>query len=156
MTVTVATGVAIAAAPDVVWAAIERIDTHTGWMRDAERITYCSERHEGVGAEFECRTRVGPLRTDDRFVVTRWEPGVCMGIEHRGAVTGAGEFRLRPLAGGAGTWFVWDEQLRFPGRLGGAVGERLARPVLRRVWAGNLRRLRALVEAREDRRVSGR
>ena len=47
-----------------------------------------------------------------------------MGIEHRGAVTGDGEFRLRPVAGGDATEFCWEERLRFPWWLGGAAGER--------------------------------
>jgi hypothetical protein len=136
----------IAAAPDDVWRAVERIDSHTEWMADAERITFRGEQHEGVGAEFDCLTRVGPLHTTDRFVVTRWDPPVAMGIEHRGAVTGVGELRLRPLADGAGTDFCWDETLTFPWWLGSLVGERLGRPVLTRIWNGNLRRLKAKVE----------
>jgi uncharacterized protein YndB with AHSA1/START domain len=137
----------IARPPDHVWRALERIETHTEWMLDAERITFRSERHEGVGAEFDCLTRVGPLHTTDRFVVTRWEPGVAMGIEHTGAVTGVGEFRLRPLAGGDSTQFCWEETLTFPWWLGSLAGERVGRPVLQRIWEGNLRRLKARVEA---------
>jgi uncharacterized protein YndB with AHSA1/START domain len=136
----------IAATPDIVWRAVERIETHTDWMLDAESITFRTDRHEGVGTEFDCVTRVGPLHTTDRMVVTRWEPGVAMGITHHGAVTGRGEFRLRPLAGGASTEFCWDETLTFPWWLGLAAGEQLGRPVLRRVWEGNLRRLKARVE----------
>ena len=100
MSVTIHICTTIAATPDTVWRAVEHIETHTEWMLDADRITFRSAQHEGVGAEFDCLTRVGPLHTTDRFVVTRWEPGAAMGIEHRGAVTGVGEFRLRPLAGG--------------------------------------------------------
>ena len=51
----------IAASPDVVWHAVERIETHTEWMTDAESITFRTPAHEGVGAEFDCLTRVGPL-----------------------------------------------------------------------------------------------
>jgi uncharacterized protein YndB with AHSA1/START domain len=146
VSVTIHTCTTIAASPDAVWRAVERIDTHTEWMLDAERITFRSAQHEGVGAEFDCLTRVGPLRTTDRFVVTRWEPGEAMGIEHRGAVTGVGEFRLRPLASG-GTEFCWEETLEFPWWLGRVAGERVGRPVLQRIWAGNLRRLKARVES---------
>ena len=146
MTVAIRVCTTVAAPPDDVWAHVERIETHTEWMLDAERITFRSARHQGVGAEFDCLTRVGPLHTTDRFVVTRWEPGVAMGIEHRGAVTGVGEFRLRPVQGGASTEFCWEETLRFPWWLGSAAGEQLGRPVLTRVWAGNLRRLKATIE----------
>ena len=116
------------------------------WMLDAESITFRSEQHSGVGAAFDCVTRVGPLHTTDHFVVTRWEPGCAMGIEHRGAVIGTGEFRLRPLAGGDATDFFWEERLSFPWWLGSVAGEQLGRPVLRRIWEGNLRRLKSKVE----------
>jgi polyketide cyclase/dehydrase/lipid transport protein len=139
--------ITITAAPDDVWRAVEHIETHTEWMLDATSITFRSVQHSGVGAEFDCVTRVGPLRTTDRFVVTRWEPGVAMGIEHRGAVTGVGEFRLRPLAGGVSTEFCWEETLTFPWWLGSLAGERVGRPMLKRIWEGNLRRLKTSVEA---------
>jgi uncharacterized protein YndB with AHSA1/START domain len=147
VSVTIRVCTTIAAPPDVVWRAVERIETHTEWMADAETITFRSVQQEGVGAEFDCLTRVGPLRTTDRFVVTRWDPGVAMGIEHRGAVTGVGEFRLGPLAGGASTEFCWEETLTFPWWLGGVAGERFGRPVLKRIWEGNLGRLKRKVEA---------
>lgn len=136
----------VAAPPDDVWHAVERIETHTEWMRDAGSITFRSARHSGVGAEFGCRTRVGPLHTNDRFVVTRWDPGRAMGIAHQGPVTGDGEFLLTPWGDGA-TRFCWNEQLRFPWWMGGPAGERASRPVLRRVWQGNLTRLKELIES---------
>ncbi len=146
MSVTIHICITIAVPPDEVWQAVERIETHTEWMLDAETITFRTERHSGVGAEFDCLTRVGPIRTNDHFAVTRWEPGAVMGIEHRGAVSGVGEFRLRPLAGGASTDFCWEERLRFPWWLGSVAGEQFGRPVLKRIWEGNLRRLKARIE----------
>jgi uncharacterized protein YndB with AHSA1/START domain len=137
----------IAAPPDAVWHAVERIETHTEWMADAETITFRSAQHHDVGAEFDCLTRVGPLHTTDRFVVTRWDPGVAMGIEHRGTVTGVGEFRLRAIEDDTSTEFCWDETLTFPWKLGGSLGELAAKPVLTRIWQGNLRRLKTKVES---------
>jgi uncharacterized protein YndB with AHSA1/START domain len=147
MSVTIHICTTIAAPPAEVWRSVEHIETHTEWMLDAERIMFRSEQHEGVGAEFDCLTRVGPLHTTDHFVVTRWAPGEAMGIEHRGAVTGVGEFRLVPLADGASTRFCWEETLEFPWWLGSVAGERFGRPVLKRIWEGNLRRLKARVES---------
>ena len=150
MSTTIHIAVMIDADPDTVWRAVERIESHVDWMADAETITFRSDAHSGVGAEFDCLTKVGPLRTTDRFVVTRWDPGVAMGIEHRGAVTGTGEFTLTPVDGpggaGAGTQFTWKETLRFPWWLGGPVGEVAGKPVLELIWKGNLRRLKAKVE----------
>jgi len=146
VSITIHIAVMIDATPDAVWRTVERIESHVDWMADAETITFRSEAHAGVGAEFDCLTKVGPLHTTDRFVVTRWDPGVAMGIEHRGAVTGTGEFTLAPVDGGVRTQFTWEETLRFPWWLGGPVGEVVGKPVLERIWKGNLRRLKAKVE----------
>lgn len=132
-----------------VWEAVRDIASHTRWMRDARSIAFTSSRREGVGTTFDCATRLGPFRTVDRMEVTEWDEGRAMGILHRGAVSGAGRFSLRP--GGMGrrrsrTRFTWDERLRFPWWMGGPVGSAAARPLLRRLWKGNLRRLKALVE----------
>jgi hypothetical protein len=133
----------IPAAPSEVWSVVEPIQTHTRWMADAERITFVGTQREGVGTEFDCLTRIGPLRTTDRMRVTEWEPGVVMGIEHRGAVSGRGRFTLASIP--SGTEFCWREVLTFPWWMGGRVGELVAKPVLERVWRANLARLRDLV-----------
>lgn len=133
------------AAPAAVWERLADVADHVTWMADAERITFVGDRRAGVGTAFDCATRVGPLRTTDRMEIVEWRPGHAMGVRHVGLVTGEGRFTLEPAAGGR-TRVVWDEDLRFPARLGGPVAAALARPVLRRLWAGNLRRLAARVE----------
>jgi uncharacterized protein YndB with AHSA1/START domain len=130
--------------PAVVWKAIERIETHVDWMADAESITFRTGQHQGVGTEFVCHTRVGPLRANDLMTVTEWEPDAVMGIEHRGVVTGTGRFTLTAVA--TGTRFCWTEVLHFPWYVGGPLGELAARPLFGRIWRKNLDRLRALVE----------
>ena len=145
MSITVKVCTTIDAPPDAVWSAVENIESHTTWMKDAVRITFKSEQHSGIGAEFECLTRIGPLFTTDRFVVTEWHPGELMGIEHHGAVKGDAEFRLAP-EGTDRTRFCWEERLRFPWWLGSVVGERVGGPVLRHLWGGNVARLKASIE----------
>lgn len=136
----------IGAPVERVWRTVEDISTHTEWMADAESITFVSEQRSGVGTQFDCLTRVGPLSTVDRMRITEWEPEAVMGIEHHGLVTGSGRFTLR--ASGAGlTEFCWDEDLRFPIWMGGAIGERAGRPMLLRIWRANLARLRTLAES---------
>ena len=135
----------IAAPPAKVWAVLEPVETHVEWMADAERITFTTEQRRGVGTTFECLTRVGPLSTTDVMTVTEWEPGAVMGIEHRGVVVGRGHFTLSPLAVNR-TRFRWEEELHFPLWMGGAAGELAAKPILTRIWQGNLRRLQARVE----------
>jgi uncharacterized protein YndB with AHSA1/START domain len=130
-----------------VWDVVESIEDHVDWMGDAERIEFVSRARRGVGTEFDCYTRVGPFRLRDRMTVTKWDPGHAIAIDHRGVVSGEGRFTLRSKRGGR-TRFAWTERLRFPWWMGGPVGERVAKPVFKHVWRGNLRRLKKLVEER--------
>jgi hypothetical protein len=143
--VRIRTCITIDASPAAVWADVKHIDRHVEWMRDARSIVFRGRRRTGVGTEFECVTGVGPLVTTDVLVVTEWRPRRSIGISHRGAVRGNGRFTLRRQRGGR-TRFCWRERLRFPWWMGGPVGEVLASPLLRRIWSGNLRRLKARVE----------
>ena len=138
-----------------VWRAVADIGAHVRWMRDAEAIRFTSPRRTGVGTTFECDTKVGPLRLNDRMEVTEWREGRVMGIRHTGAVSGSGRFTLKRRR--AGTLFTWEERLRFPWWLGGQLGGAVAGPVLRRLWRQNLVNLKAVVEAgREPAPIKGR
>jgi carbon monoxide dehydrogenase subunit G len=125
------------APPARVWDDVRDLGSHVEWMADAESIRFTSDRTSGVGATFDCETRVGPLHTTDRMEVTEWDEGRVIGVRHVGLVTGTGRFTLEP--DGSGTRFTWDEQLTIPWWLGGPI----ASPVLRLVWRRNLRRLRS-------------
>jgi hypothetical protein len=130
-----------------VWRVLEPIETHVDWMADAETIRFATTQTRGVGTRFDCVTRVGPIRLTDRMEITEWEPSRAMGVRHDGLVKGVGRFTLQPLDDDRRTRFTWEEQLTFPWWLGGAVAERLGgRAVLRRIWRGNLDRLRTRVE----------
>ena len=137
----------IDARPEVVWADVSDLASHVEWMADAVRIDFTSPTTSGIGTTFDCETRIGPFRLTDRMEVTSWEEGRSIGVRHVGLVTGEGTFRLRRKRGGR-TRFVWREELRFPWWMGGRIGATIGRPVLTRVWRGNLRRLKALVEDR--------
>jgi len=137
----------IAAAPAQVWAQIHDIRTHVEWMDDAVAIRFTSSTRAGVGAAFDCDTKVGPFKLTDRMEVTEWDPPRAMGIRHAGVVTGSGRFLLEPVDGGAATRFTWDEELRFPVWMGGKVGGAAGAPLLCRVWQKNLANLKALVSS---------
>ncbi len=130
--------VLLQAPPEAVWDDVRDLSSHVEWMADAESVTFLSDRREGVGTTFDCRTRVGPIRLTDRMEITEWEPERAMGVRHTGLVTGSGRFTLRRRLGGR-TRFTWREQLDVPWWLGGP----LATPVLFLIWRRNLRRLRA-------------
>ena len=135
------------APPETVWRVIEPIEDHVEWMADAESIRFATSQRRGVGTRFTCETKIGPLRVDDRMEITEWQPGRVMGVRHDGLVTGTGRFVLTPLDDGGRTRLTWHEELRFPWWLGGPVAARLGgTAVLRRIWRGNLRRLKRLVE----------
>ncbi len=143
---TIRVSTVVPAAPAAVWEDLRHIGRHVDWMSDACSIRFLTEATEGVGVRFECATRVGPMRTIDRMEVTEWQDGQVMGIRHRGAVSGTGQFRLTGCPGPAGathTRFEWTETLRFRWWMGGPPGAAVARRVLRAVWARNLRRFAA-------------
>lgn len=131
----------IPAAVETVWADIADLSSHTEWMADAESITFLSDQTSGAGTSMEVLTKVGPLSTKDVMTFTVWDPPHRMAIDHRGLVTGTGEFRLE--RNGDDTLFVWEEQLDFPLRLGGAIGAVIGKPILEAIWRRNLKKLAA-------------
>lgn len=127
-----------------VWAELRQIDRHVQWMADAESITFSSSQREGVGTEFSCRTKVGPIVLNDKMEITAWIDESTMSVIHRGIVTGEGTFTLADHPDG--TLVSWEESLDFPWWVGGPPGAVVARAVLRMIWRGNLRRLASLIE----------
>ena len=131
----------INAPPDEVWNDIADLGSHTEWMADAETITFLTDQTSGAGTAMEVLTKVGPLSTKDVMTFTVWDPPHRMAIDHRGLVTGSGEFRLEQA--GSQTRFVWEEELVFPLRLGGQLGALIGKPVLEAIWRRNLKKLAA-------------
>lgn len=137
----------IDATPARVWEVVEPVENHVDWMHDAVAIRFTSGQTRGVGTEFLCDTKVGPIKLVDRMEITEWVPGEVMGVRHIGLVTGSGRFTLEPIDLGRRTRFVWQEELTFPWWLGGPVGAYIGgKVVLRAIWKRNLRGLRRLVE----------
>ena len=135
----VSVSVFIDAPPELVWDDVADLESHGEWMQDAEDVVIVSRHRRGVGTVMRVPTRVGPLTTEDWIIVTDWVEGRAIGVVHVGLVTGAGTISLAPE--GEGTRVRWDEELDLPITLGGPIGEVVARPILRALWAGNLRRL---------------
>ena len=126
-------------AQEVVWAALADLASHTAWMRDARSLEFIGEQRSGVGTRMEVETVVGPFRTLDEMEVVGWDEGRSIEVVHVGIVKGRGTLEASPDDGG--TRVSWAETIRFPWWLGGPITSWLARPVLRRVWLGNLERL---------------
>jgi hypothetical protein len=137
----------IDAAPAQVWQVVEPVERHVDWMHDAVAIRFTGEQTRGVGTEFLCDTKVGPIKLVDRMEITEWEPGEVMGVRHTGLVTGSGRFTLAPIDLGRRTRFTWAEELTFPWWMGGPIGAFVGgKLVLRAIWRRNLRGLRRQVE----------
>ena len=131
-----------------VWDVVEPVERHVDWMADAVAIRFVGTQTRGVGTEFFCDTKVGPIKLVDRMTITAWEPGRVMGVTHTGVVTGTGEFTLEPNGSG-GTRFTWTERLVFPWWLGGPLGALVGgQLVMKAIWRRNLRVLKKLVESR--------
>jgi len=134
-----------------VWKVVEPIERHVDWMADATEIRFTGSTTRGVGTEFECDTKVGPITLTDEMTVTEWDPEERMGVRHSGVVTGTGVFELEPIDLGRRTRFTWTEELTFPWFLGARLGEVIGgRAVMRQIWLRNLRRLKRLVEDRRS------
>lgn len=136
------------AATDEVWALLEPVERHVDWMADAVAIRFTGEQTRGVGTQFVCDTKVGPFRLADEMEITVWEPGVEMGVTHRGLVTGTGSFRLESIDLDRRCRMIWSETLSFPWWMGGPIGARIGGAVLTRIWNRNLASFRRLVDAR--------
>lgn len=141
----IAVEVVIDAPVSFVWSDVEDISSHVDWMLDAEEIRFLTTETAGTGTRFECDTKVGPFRLTDVMEITEWKTAQSMGVRHQGIVGGTGVFTLTPS--GSATIFSWVEHLDFPWYFAGPAGAFVARPVLRTIWRGNLRRLKKRIES---------
>lgn len=136
--------VVISAPPGVVWSHISDLGSHSEWMSDAVRIEFDTKQSSGEGTRMRVLTKVGPFRITDVMTVAIWEPERVIEVSHQGVIGGTGRFEIGPTA--PPTTLIWSEDLRFPWWLGGPLGARLARPVLRSIWSRNLATLKRIVE----------
>ena len=136
--------IGVAAPVEKVWARLSDIATHTEWMSDAVSVEFLTEQRRGVGTSVKVVTRVGPLRAMDLITVTHWVENRSIVAVHGGSVTGTARFELIEDEGS--TTVLWFEDLDFPWWMGGKLGYLFARPILRRIWAGNLQRFKQMVE----------
>ena len=140
-----AISVRIDAPVDRVWAEVIDFASHTEWMEDAHAIRFGTDQREGPGTVLLIDTRIGPLRTTDRFEITEIEPMLAVAGRHTGLFRGEGRFELSSPSSGR-TSLVWRERIRFPWLFGGPGAALVGRVVLRRVWTRNLATLKRRIE----------
>ena len=132
------------APPERLWSSLADIKSHTRWMSDAAAIEFIGPQRQGVGTRFACKTRVGIFTTNDVMEVTEWVENETISVRHTGLISGSGSFEI--IRTPAGATFRWQEKLRFPLWLGGALTAAAAKPLLMRIWRKNLRRFKTLLE----------
>jgi uncharacterized protein YndB with AHSA1/START domain len=133
--------VTINAPLETVWAEAVAFGSHDQWMSDAFSVEFETDQTTGAGTVMLVETRVGALRTRDRFEIVEIEPQRIIRGVHHGSVTGQAEWRLE--GSDSVTTFVWTEELTFPWFFGWRVGEWIAQPIFSAMWRTNLNRLKA-------------
>ena len=66
-----------------------------------------------------------------------------MAVAHVGLVIGSGVFEVSEISKNSSR-LTWTEDLQFPWFLGGVVTAFAARPILKRIWMGNLHRFKMI------------
>ncbi len=132
----------------VVWKEISQIERHSLWMTDAERIEFLSTKKTGAEVEFDCLTKVGPITVKNRMKVTNWDEPNSISVIHKSIFKGEGILSLRHLSPEY-CEIQWNEQVTFPPMFLGPLGERIAKPVLERIWKKDLEQLESLLTTSE-------
>ena len=143
MSKTIKVSTTINAPIKTVWNEVSRLENHTNWMNDAEKIDFLSENNSGMGTEMKVLTKIGPIKLYDYMTVTNWVVEKSIAVDHIGIVTGKGEFKLEEIDEN-NTKFNWEETLKFPIYLGGVIGEFFGAPILKLIWRKNLKNLKEL------------
>jgi hypothetical protein len=141
--------VAVAAPPEVVWAAITDWPRQSRWMLATTVTAEPSAAPAGrrVGERLTAVTRLGPVRFSDPMEVTAWDPPHRADVRHLGRVVrGTGSFIVEPAPGGA--WLTWVEDLELPLGALGRAGFGLLEPLARLGLRASLRRMARDLERR--------
>lgn len=137
--------VGIQAPLEVVWPYLVDWEHLDRWMTEARDFKVTSPHREGVGVTAEATISIMGISTTDPVEVTRWEPPRVLEIEHQGWVSGKGLMQCVPEW--SGTRLLWTETLIPPLWILGAVGIRVFKPMMRKIFEHDLSLLKALVEA---------
>lgn len=130
-----------------VWEVLLDWEGSTEWMVDATTVEVIGSQREGVGTRVRAVTRVAGIPLTDVMVVSAWENERLIEVDHqRWPIKGPARFIIEPE--GAGTRFIWEEDLTSPlGALGEFGGRVLRRPI-EALLRKSLRKFRMVAERR--------
>jgi hypothetical protein len=123
-----------------VWRIVARIEDHARWQVDVRAIEFTTADQRGVGAQYDCVTRLGPIRMRIPMTVTEWRERKAVAVRYDGRLSGGGRISLRRRRR-QGTKVTWSAHVRLPWLLGGPLGAVVAAQLLRVVWKLNLANL---------------
>ena len=113
-------------------------------MKEGNSFKVTTSHRSGLGVEAEAQIKIAGLKTKDRIRVSVWDPPRALDIEHLGWVKGLGAMRCYPSD--SGTHLFWKETLVPPWGLLGAVGIRMFKHTMRKIFQRDLLLLKKLVE----------
>ena len=131
---------------EAVWDVVADVDGQPEWMTEMSDLRMLTDPPLGVGSRGEATVTVAGISTTDPVTISVFEPPRRFGILHEGRIRGDGLIALASRAAGGPTIVEWEERLFPP--VFPYVGAAVMRPVLRRIFRGDLVRLAALVAAR--------
>ena len=140
-------GQTIDASPADVWPFVADINSHALWQVDVRAIRFTSANTRGVGATYECATRLGPIRMRIPMEVVEWTEGKAVAVHYEGSLSGGGRISLKRRGRGRRTRVRWAANIRLPWWLGGPVGALATVQLLRLVWRANFKNLERAVQA---------
>ena len=103
-------------------------------------IEFTTPDQRGIGAQYLCDTRLGPIRMRIPMTITEWRERKAVAVRYEGRLSGGGRITVR-RKGRRATKVTWSAQIRLSWPLGGPVGAVVAAQLLRVVWKLNLANL---------------
>ena len=134
---------------ETVWEVVADVGRQPEWMAEMSDLRMLTDPPLGVGSRGEATVTVAGISTTDPVTVSVFQPPRRYGIVHEGRISGDGLIALAARAVGGPTIVEWEERLFPP--VFPYVGAAVMRPVLRRIFQGDLERLGTMVAAERAR-----
>ena len=126
-----------------VWSVLADVEGQPRWMSEMTEVRLLGAGPLRVGTRAQATVRILGMTTTDPVTITAFEAPTRFAIRHDGDFTGVGEMTLEPGPDGSTTIVRWDETLVAP--IMPYAWALAAAPVLRRLFQGDLERLRDLI-----------